>query len=206
MQPYQYYRQFTREFPELQGLRKIPFGLLILVLGMQRLNLPWLGRQGDFTLIIPLFILMFVAWVFIGRYYTNKFGKVEPLERSHTWKWASTILLVLFIGVIILENILYRQHTPLPISLTEFVFGLLVLITGLQNRRWYYILSGLVILTASLLPFFSLQGVGDPLFGTFGIVFDIVFAACVFLVGVFDHLRLVHSYATIEGDDLVKSE
>src|SRR5512138_3619162 len=193
MDAYKPFQEIARNYPALQGLRIIPFGVYILVLGLQRLGLPGLGQQGDCTITLPLLLVVAVLWFLIGRYYRERFGMVEPLPRRNQ-AWKEIAMFAGTIGIILLENGLYRMGIKMPISIAEFGLAAMILVSGLTTHRWYYIVSGIILLAASGLPMVSPKGVADPVYGTFGLSFSVIFGICILAVGLLDHFKLVRSF------------
>ena len=194
MQDIQRYRNIVRSYPALQGLRIIPLGLLFLILSLQRLNLPVLGRQGDCTITLPLLLVAFASWFWVGKYYEKTFGKVEGLVGRGRLFIDGPLGLFVFIAVVVLENILFQNHLGPPFSLIEFTTAAAVLYVGIKTQRWYYTLSGALVGIASFLPLILGVGVGDPIFGDFGMVFSILYGLIIIFIGVLDHLRLVRFF------------
>lgn len=189
-------QQITQYYPELQGLRTLPLGLFFLVIALQWLNLlPWLGLQGNLSLTLPLLILVIGLWFWIGRYYERHFGRVEALPK----RGMEIALPLLLIGVIILENVLYRLHLAPPVSLIGLALGGTYIYIGLASLRWYYSLAGAVFVIGSLLPWMLGVGIGNQMFGSLGIVQYILLGSILILTGLYDHVRLVQAFKGIQG-------
>jgi hypothetical protein len=201
MQDLNHYRSAVRSYPALQGFRIIPIGLLFLIFPLQNLNLPVLGRQGNCTITLPLLLVAIASWFWIGRYYEKNFGKVEPLL-DHDRRFITVpITLLVFIAAVVLEVVLSRNHLALPFSLVEFLVALAALYVGIKTRRWYYSLAGFLLGIACFLPLILAVDVGDPIFGEFGVFFNILYGLAIIFVGVLDHLRLL-SYFPPKGADI----
>lgn len=193
-------RQITRHYPELQGLRVVPLGLFFLVIALQRLNLlPWIGPEGDLSYTLPMMLLVFGLWFWIGRYYERNFGKVEPLRQDDRYRFWSTVFLVGFVGIIILENVLYRSHLGLPVSLIGLALGGAYLSVGLASQRWYYSLAGAVFLIASFLPWIMGVDLGNRMYGSLGIVHLFLLSGTLLVCGLYDHFRLMRAFTRSQG-------
>ena len=194
MQDIDRYRTIVRSYSGLQGLRIIPLGLLFLIFPLQLLDLPLLGAQGNCTITLPLFVVAIGSWFWIGKYYEKTYGKVEPLVDHRKQTATIVITLIAFIAVIVLENVLFRNHLGPPFNLMEFAAASAALYAGIKTRRWYYTLWGGLIGVASFLPLILGVGIGDAVFGDGGVVFDILFGLTIIMVGVLDHLRLARYF------------
>ena len=200
MQDLDHYRNAVRDYPALQGLRIIPIGLLFLIFPLQNLNLPVLGRQGNCTVTLPLLLAAIVCWFWIGRYYEKNFGRVEALVDRGRRSVTAPIVLFVFIAAVIVEIVLFRNHLALPFSLIELLVAVAALYAGIKTRRWYHSLAGVLLGMAAFLPLIPGAGVGDPIFGEFGIIFNVLYGLSIVFVGVLDHLRLL-SYFQPKGAD-----
>ena len=163
------------------------------------LIVPWLIYKHvpglpQLTNTLPLFILCGFLWVWIGRYYERTYGKVEPIADRTRKRMAEIGLVGGLIGVIVLENVLFYGGTYLPVNLTGLAIAVIFLLTGVKTHRWYYTFSGLVMLVVSCLPLIFGTGAGDPLVGTGGLLFEILFGLVILMVGILDHLRLVRAF------------
>jgi hypothetical protein len=200
MKEFQRYRDITRQYPELQGLRLVPFGLFLLFLGLQRLGLPYLGQQGDLTFTLPFLAFVIFLWFIIGRYYESTFGKVEPLSKRKAQLRLERFWFIGLVLCIVLENGLFRAGIDLRFSLIEDFIGLSFLWIGVKTHRWYYDLAGILTLIMSILPLVTRTGLGNQWFGSFGIVFSTGFGILYCLIGLLDHFRLVSSLHGWNGD------
>lgn len=193
-------RQFTQHYPELQGLRMAPLGLFFLVSAVQRLGIfPWLGEQGDLTITLPLLILAFALWFWIGRYYERTFGKVEPLRKGSRSAIVGILVPLVLVGVIILENVLYRNNAAPPFSFIGLTVGAAYLYMGLVSQRWYYTVTGVILLAASFLPWIMGVGLGNPTFGSLGTVYQFLWGGLILLNGLLDHFRVVRAFDETRG-------
>lgn len=190
-------RSLTREYGTLQGLRTIPFGLFILALAPRKLGINWLGGDGDCTFTLPLFILGIALWLAIGRYYERAYGKVK-IETSSAHQGFETVgILVLLVGSIIAENLVYRIWPGLSVSPIGATLAIIFLILGINYRRYYYTIFGALMAIISCLPLVLHTSVADQIYGTFGFVFSLVFGVGILLTGILDHLRLERSLRTL---------
>lgn len=192
-------RYITRYYSELQGLRMLPIGFFFLIIAVQWLEvLPWLGKQGDLTAILPLLIIAIALWYWLGRWYDRSFGRVEPL-RGGLASAGSIALLVLLIGILVLENVLFQRNLDPPVSLLGLFISVIFLYSGVETRRWYFVLSGALLSFASLLPWIMGVGIGDSLYGSIGIIFMGLLGMIFIISGLLDHLRLVRSFEAAQG-------
>lgn len=192
-------RQFTLDYLELQGLRMLPLGFFFLFITVQQMKIvPWLGTQGDLGITLPVFIIVAAAWFLLGRYYENNFGTVEPLKSRGLFSLVNLAILLVMAAIIVLENTLYRQNLAPPFSLIGLGVGGTIFIAGLTSRRWYYVLGGIALLAASFLPLLAGGDLGDPLFGSIGIIYSGLLGVIFVVAGVLDHLRIVRAFSTAQ--------
>lgn len=204
---YEQIRKAAREYPDIQGLRMIPVGLFFLLLAPQHISRRWLGGQGNCTYSLVLLIAITFSWFLIGQYYQRVFGQVRPLRSAWRQGFWGVGVLVFFIVVVILENGLYRANNALAISPTGLALAGLYLLAGLVViKRWYFTLFGATLLGIALLPLLTHTTVAHPLYGTFGLVFSLVFGVGLILTGLLDHLRLRRYFQPFNGEEYVRGE
>jgi len=184
----------------------IPFGVFILAIAPRDLGSNWLGGPGDCTFTLPMLLAAGGLWFLIGRYYKNTFGKVTPQTSPGRQVLESTGLGVGLVAVIVIENLWYRAWPGLPVSPIGLALAGLYLFLGVRDRRWYYTVFGGAMGIISLLPLFLGTTVGDPIFGTFGLVFSLVYGVGLVLTGLLDHFRLVRMLRPLDGGSYAGSE
>lgn len=193
-------QKITRLYPALQGLRALPLGLFFVVIALQRLDmLPWIGREGDLSYTLPLLVVVFGLWFWTGRYYERTFGKVEPLPRSISSTILTFVVPIAFIGILVLENVLYANGVGLPISLVGLGLGAAFLSSGLISQRWYYSLAGVVLLIVSFLPWLVGVGIENRVYGSMGIVQMIFLGGTILLTSLIDHFYLLRAFGKFRG-------
>ena len=191
-------RQFTRDYPSLQGLRALPLAFFFFVIALQRVALvPWLGREGDLSFTLPLLVLVILLYGWIGRYYERLFGKVHPLRTGSNSLGFNLALIAGAVGAFLLENWLYRSGANIPISIAMLVLGTIFLGTGLAFRRLYYTLAGGVMALAAFSPLLAGTGVDDRVYGSLGILHLFVLGGVMLMVSLLDHLRLVRAFRSV---------
>lgn len=119
-------RFFTKNYPNLQGLRAIPPGLLLLILSL------WanLLREAahDLTLPISVSLLCLAIYMLIDRYYNRVYGKVKR-SISQNELFISAIGALLSLAAFYIDT-----HNIINISLMGLVFAIAFAFTGL----WYW--------------------------------------------------------------------
>jgi uncharacterized membrane protein len=173
MQNVQKTRFLAANYSNLQGLKSVPLGLLLLIVvmwaNMQK------GTASDFTLPIFSSIAMLVLVMAIERYYLTRFGKVD---RTFNQKRMEIILGVLG-GIVGLVAFLLDTRFDLPVSLIGLIFAGAVVAEYLR-MQWYapgnYLLplsatSFVILLVVSILPllgaehWWQMLGLHSQLFG-----------------------------------------
>jgi hypothetical protein len=193
-------RFVTTNYYNLQGLRMIPLGLLLIYVGFWANSIKYPVALTDLGILILVMALMILIAFAIDRYYKNKFGAVKrtpesmKLETQVSTAGAFLALVAFWLDV----------SFKLPLSLIGIVAGLGLLadylrITWLVKGRFliYYPIGAIVIMLISLLPSFGLPGWWHAI-GVHAQMFVIVFALGLFTViaGVWGHIFLVRTLST----------
>jgi hypothetical protein len=174
----------------LQGLKAIPFGLLLFVLAAQ--NMGWLGAPNDCSVSLPLFLSMLVLLFVIDSYYVKKIGRVRPPNRRAQLQ-ETTLFMSVFAIVLVLENWLAT-----PFSLLGTAVGVLFLQTGIASKRWYYIPIGIFMILGSFLPWIQGVSLRDPIYGSLGIVFKVMVGTAIMVAGTIDHFMLLRALRELD--------
>ena len=173
----------------LQGLKAIPFGLLLFVLAAQ--NMGWLGAPGDCSVSLPLFLSMLVMLFVIDTYYVSKIGRYRPYSRR-TQVQETTVFMSIFALVIVLENWL-----AMPFSLLGVAVGALFLYTGTKSKRYYYLPLGVIVILSSFLPWILGLPLNHPIYGSLGVVFKVMIGAAIMAAGIIDHFMLMRALRSV---------
>lgn len=152
-------RFLAANYSNLQGLKSIPLGLLLLIVviwaNMQK------GSASNLTLPILLSIAMIVLFIGIQRYYLTRFGRID---RTPNQKRMEVILGVLG-GIIGLAAFALDTRFDLPVSTVGLVFAGAIVAEYLR-MQWYapgnYLLplsaaSFVIMLVVSILPLLGLS-------------------------------------------------
>lgn len=167
MQTIQKTRFLAANYSNLQGLKSVPLGLLLLmvVIWANALN----GRATNLALPIFLSVVTIVLFAIIQRYYLTHFGKID---RTKSQKRIEIVLGVLggtaglvafvldirfnlllslvglaFTGAIVGEYLRMQWYAPghylLPLTVVSFVVMLVVSILPLLGMNYWWLLLGL---------------------------------------------------------------
>lgn len=152
-------RFLAANYSNLQGLKSIPLGLLLLIVviwaNMQK------GSASNLTLPILFSIAMIVLFIGIQRYYLTRFGRID---RTPNQKRMEVILGVLG-GIIGLAAFALDTRFDLPVSTVGLVFAGAIVAEYLR-MQWYapgnYLLplsaaSFVIMLVVSILPLLGLS-------------------------------------------------
>jgi hypothetical protein len=187
-------RFLAANYSNLQGLKAVPLGLLLILVVYWANGLK--GRATDLTLPILLSLGILVLILAISRYYQVHYGKIEkkPSQKKVEF-WLGAAGGGLGLGAFIVDNLFH-----LPFSATGLVFAAATVAEYLR-MQWYapgrYLLPGsavcfLIILVTSLLP---LLGAGEwwKLLGLRAQLFGVLFVVGVVMVisGLIGHLFFV---------------
>lgn len=188
----------TRHYYQLQGLRLVPLGLILLCFAVGN-ALGWMDQRDVSPHIRATFLTRvgLVMWVALllalaaPFYYRRRYGSVEPLDRSARNRWI-TATAVGFLFLIPID-----RRLDWPVSLHVMVVGLSLVVTAWHdgNARRHYMTAGLVWLAASLLPELDVSPRGLTI-ATFGLG-GVTLIAC----GIGDHLLLTRTLVTPKGKD-----
>jgi hypothetical protein len=191
-------RYVTRNFNGLQGLKLLPFGLFMILIATRDLGWTWLGTAGDCSYTLPLFLLMGILYMGIGRYYSRRFGTVRQKDMESQWLLGIALVAVFF-GMVVLE-----VAVKPPFSLIGLLISLLLVYSGIRTRRWYYWLVGLVLALLNLLPLLAgttwkTFAISTEAAGTFGFWWNTSLGMAFCLLGLMDHYRLVSALKPLPG-------
>lgn len=187
-------RFVATNFSNLQGLRAVPLGALLLLVCLWANNLQ--GPASDLTLPLTYLILAALLLIAIDRYYLHVFGRVQRTLESRRLEW----LLSVVAGMLALGGFILDTTGELPVSLLGLVsaFGLLVdyiRVTWLVRGRFllYYPIGAVVMAVLSLLnlvipDWWQTFGLRDQL-----LAIAIVFGIYVILSGIWGHLFLIRT-------------
>jgi hypothetical protein len=151
-------RFIATNFYNLQGLRAVPLGALLVMV------CAWANAQNgparDLSLpIIGLFIAAAVLFA-IDRYYLHTFGRVQRTAESRRLEW----LVSVGGGILALIAFVLDTRDDLPLSLLGLVFAVMLLadylrITWLVKGRFlmYYPIGALLMGLLSVLPLLGLE-------------------------------------------------
>lgn len=178
-------RIINRYYGMLQGLKAIPFGLLLFVLAAQ--DLGWLGERGNCSVTLPLFFVMLAVLFAIDQYYVNTLGRVKPVNRRSQMQ-ETTMFLLIFALVIVTENLIQP-----PYSLLGLAVGGMFLSTGMRSKRYYYLPLGAIVVIASFLPWFMNVPLTDVIYGSLGVALKVIIGLAIMLAGIIDHFMMMRA-------------
>ncbi len=184
-------RYITRTYEALKGLKMVPFGLFMIVIAFRDLGWTWLGKAGDCTYTLPLFVALVGLYFAIDTYYSRTFGVVHILQKNPPLIYG-LILISIFFGAVALEIVVKP-----PISLMGLAISGLLIYAGSRTHREYYIVAGAVMAGISLVPLL-LPG-SSRLFNTFGFWWNVSFGLVWTALGLVDHWKLVKAMKPVQG-------
>jgi len=150
----------TFNYSNLQGLKAVPLGLLLLVV------VYWANSQhgpaSNLTLPILVSLGAAILYWWVDRYYKTHYGRVE-----RTSKQARTEVIIGILGGIVGLAAVYVDLThPYPVSMVGFVFALAFVVEYRRIHRqrkvayllWQMVIGFVIVLGVNLLPLFGLDG------------------------------------------------
>ncbi|MBN1537743.1 MAG: hypothetical protein JW908_13480 [Anaerolineales bacterium] len=148
MESLEHTRFITLNYPNLQGLRTIPLGLLLMGLTI------WANRQhgpaSDLTLPITATLVCLAIYVFISQYYDRTYGKVKRII-THSELLISASGAILALTAFILDT-----RNVIEVSLLGLVFALAFVFTGFWYWRPVKLLLSINVIIALVLAVFSI--------------------------------------------------
>jgi hypothetical protein len=188
-------RFITTNYYNLQGLRLIPLGLLIVYVGYWANTAHYPVENAAFIKLIGVMALVLVAAFGIDRYYRRAFGTVKQTPECR--RMESTLWTV---GGVLATAAFWLDVTyKISFSLVGLVAGLALIADYVRMTRLvggkalrYYPIGAVIILLVSLLPLFGLPGWWHS-FGIRSQMFVIVFLLGLFtlVAGIWSHFFLV---------------
>jgi hypothetical protein len=140
-------RFFTQNYPQLQGLRTFPVGLLLLVITLWA-NIQH-GPARDFTVPILAALVCLALYIVIDRYYNRVYGKVKRAVPHSELVWMA-IYAVLALGAFIIDT-----SNLISISLLGLVFAFAFISASVWYWRPATILFSINVILAVLLALLS---------------------------------------------------
>jgi hypothetical protein len=150
----------TFNYSNLQGLKAVPLGLLLLVV------VYWANSQHGpaSNLSLPILVSLGAAILYwwVDRYYKTRYGRVE-----RTWKQTRAEYIVGILGCIVALPAIYVDLTHnYPVSMVGLVFALAFVVEYLRIHRlgriayflWQMVISFVIVLGVNLLSIFGLDG------------------------------------------------
>lgn len=213
MQDLERVRYVTTRYEQMQGLRRVPFGLMLLaVAGFQWIVLaliPVGGIEDRYlrlatsllvnAVFVFFFLLMVVAVVLyyvIGEHYERRFGRVE--RRPAGWRRTAAIIGAIFIAMVVVFIVQLRLDPPVRLDL--LAMGGTLVFLRLKSWRFaaHYLIMGVLIAVCGLLPLFGILP-ADP--GEGPQLMTFLLGMYFILGGIFDHLLLVRTMKSLPEED-----
>lgn len=195
-------RYVAENYEQLQGLRNVPIGLMVLLAGVFTLfpsGLAYFGPVISEAFIYLLFVVLIATvllYSFIGNYYERRFGLVRTfsLNKKQAVAVATLSIVLLVVGSI---NLAFQPS----IHMIWLVWGLSVTSIHWWERhfRMHYVVIGVLVVGVSFLPLLGITSVSLS-YETGGLL---VFLGIFYVVGgVCDHLLLMRAMKFLpEGGD-----
>lgn len=190
-------RFFTQNYSNLQGLRAIPLGLLLLILSLWA-NLQH-GPARDLTLPISVTLVCLAIYLLIDRHYNRAYGKVKRAI-SHAELFIAAISAVLALAAFYIDT-----RNMIDISLLGLVFAVLFAFTGF----WYWrpattllytnIFLAISLVVLCFLPLITNQEWWSVLgFKSLILAFTFLYGVYCIICGIIAHIYLLRSLSSIQ--------
>ena len=150
-------------YPYLQGLWAIPFGLGTILTGISNLqNRP--GEPVMLAILIGGLGLVLVVWLAIARYYRERFGSVTPTRDRLIRQGIAVVawVAVLFVGAN--QYLFWSPDWPMCVYASAFALATLAYYAILVGLRPHHLVIWGAVFVAGLLPIWGALGIDrDPL-------------------------------------------
>jgi hypothetical protein len=180
-------RRVTDNYVFWQGLRWVPFGVLLL---LQALVLAWPGARPlaewwTDGLLLALLLVCWLAYRWIDGWYARTFGQVSAIRGRHRGRDAVKWLLVYpALGVSLVVDALVRP----PLLVSGAVWGAAVLAywASTGRGRTHYLWAAMLLVACTFLPLLDIVDRGAPM-----VALLLAVVGAVYVVGgMLDHCEL----------------
>ena len=182
-------------YPYLQGLWAIPFGLGTILTGFSNLQ----NRPADPVMLailaVGVGVALLISWR-IARYYRDHYGSVTPTRDRVVRQGIAivTFVVVLFVGAN--QFLLWSPDSPMCIYASAFAAAILGYYAILVGLRPHHVLIWGAVFVAGLLPIWGSLGADrDPLA-------MIPLGLALIASGILDQRLLARSFAAAGGQSL----
>lgn len=189
-------RRVTDNYFFWQGLRFVPMGAALLVVGLRwSPGWPLRGGWSDLVMFSALGIALWASGA-IGSYYRRSFGDVHGTPGAHQRRSVTKWLIVY--PLMALSLILDGLFTP-PVFISGPVWGAGILAYWWSTGRGrpHYLVAAALLAGFGLLPALGLVAAGRAGMGPFFAVLGGIYV----VAGVLDHLALRRLLPPVKGDD-----
>jgi hypothetical protein len=191
-------RFVTANYAQLQGLRLVPIGVVLLLLGVVTI-LGFADPVGVAPADRARFLtrMGYAFWIGLGlalaapAYYRHRYGSVDGLDRRRRNRWITAAVIAFFV----LARVDSSLNWPVSLSLLLVAVSLFVTAWHEEWIRPYYPAVALVWLVAACLP-----ALGVPAPGT-RLTLCFLGGLTLIVIGVGDHLLLTRSLANPPNTD-----
>ena len=188
-------RFLAANYSNLQGLKAVPLGLLLLAVVLWANGLRERAEDLSLPILFSVSAAALIAWA--NRFYRAHYGRVESTPRQRKTEWAIGVAG----GIIGLTAFFLDTLVRLPISMVGLVFAAAV-VTDYLRMQWYApgrylfplaLVSFLILLTASILPILG-GGAWWRWLDLRGQLYGVLFVAGVVITlnGLIGHFYLAH--------------
>jgi hypothetical protein len=195
-------RGVTANFFFWQGLRWVPMGVALILIGLGAtpgLRLPPFMR--GWAPWVAMVIALWLSTSVIGGYYQRTFGSVRGLPGLHarrdTVKW-----LVVYPALMLALAADAKLEPPVFISGLVFGGGILAYWWSTGRGRPHYLVATTLLCLLAFLPLSGTVPAGRVLIGPFLGVLGIIYV----IGGVLDHFELTRIMGPVMGEDMREEE
>jgi hypothetical protein len=177
-----------------EGLRWLPFGVFLVVVGLQLLSPNWSPGVAGPWLLLVLLVWSFWAESRIGRYYQRTVGTAWNIPGSHRRRTISKWLLVYpALAASLLVDSLFEP--PILISSVVLAAAILLYRRSTGGGRRHYFVGAVLVAANTVLPLVGVETKN-------GLSILMIVLGLVYIVGgVLDHLELVRALHPIPDEE-----
>ena len=191
-------RFLAEHYRQLQGLKRLPIGLFLILAGPIRLG--WVPGQRyvqptSWPMVEALAVVFAVAWI-IQQLYERRYGAVRPRQTEQGVEDFALGILWFMVYLIVAAVDVRHPGWPIYVSMLVFSAPMFYVARTQPSRAPHYVAGGLLIAALSLLP---LVAPGRSVVGW--AIMDMTIGLAIVVTGLGDHRVWVRSVHELQGGD-----
>ncbi|MCK4741647.1 MAG: hypothetical protein KAS80_05140 [Anaerolineales bacterium] len=179
----------TSNYSSLQGLKILPLGVWLYLEAAG--NFSWIPLYTHNRPISSLLLLCIACggWLIVSHWYNRVFGYVGPTKQGVLkFTWTSIMVVVVSFPWLLISGVIDGALKPPVSALGLTASFLLALWWAVGRLPKHYAIAAALIAIVSILPLFGIVSKDQYFSG----LISLVFGTILIMVGILDHLQLVH--------------